>query len=315
MMGWLNLLWMLLVASLVTWTLGNLLTMAFSRLPPARQIQNERRRLWLLVGLPWLLPLTAFIALSGASLAKALNWIDDHCLQHFRHHPHFCFEHLPDFALSVSQSLPVVIATSSLLALLTVRLFNQVKQHQSDSLLQKLLPMGSRLKHFEDSRPLAFAMGIRQPAIFISSGLKQWLSKSQQRLVLAHEAAHIRNHDVIKDALFELLLGAHLSRKTLRKRWRLSTEVLADKCVVQRFDALELAEVLIKLERANIGTQQPLSITGGNTQTRIQYLMEPGAGSDSISFEWLLYFLLIALPVLAVIHHHSIETLLGWWLP
>ena len=314
-MGWLNLLWMLLVVSLVTWALGNFLTMAFSKLPPARQIHRERRRLWLLASLPWLLPFTAIIALSASSLAKALNWIDDHCLQHDRHHPHFCFEHLPDFALSLSQSLPVAIATGSLLILLAMRMFHQVKHYKSGSLLQKLLPKGARLKHFSDPRPLAFALGIRRPVIFLSSGLKQWLTKRQQRLVLAHEAAHIRNHDGIKNTLFELLLGIHVQRKSLLHRWHVSTEILADSHVSRRFDALELAAVLIKLERAKLTVTQPLSITGGSTQTRIQYLVKQEATPDSFSFEGLLYLLLCTLPVMAAIYHHEIETVLGWWLP
>ncbi|MDO3385308.1 M56 family metallopeptidase [Gilvimarinus sp. SDUM040013] len=287
----------------------------FSALPSAKQVDSERRRLWLLAGMPWLLPATAIAALFASSLAKAMNWIHDHCLQHLQHHPHFCFEHLPEIALGLAQSLPVAIATLGFLILLAARLIRQAKDHDRVKLLQKLLPNGARLKHFHDSRPLAFALGIRRPAIFLSSGLKQWLTKRQQRLVLAHEAAHIRNRDGLKNALFECLLVAHLHRTNLRQRWHLSTEVLADECVAQQYDALELATILVKLERAKIATTQHLSITGSNTQLRIQHLIQKDERPDSFSFEVLLYGMLFAVPVMAIIHHHVIETVLGWWLP
>lgn len=313
-MGWLNLLWMFLVISLTTWAIGNGAAMLFSALPRAQQVENERRRLWFLAALPWLLPVTAISALTASSVAKVMGWIHDHCLQHVQHHPHFCFEHLPEFALALSQSLPILIATLGFLTLLVIRFAGLAKEYDQVNLLHKLLPHNSQLKFFQDSRPLAFAIGIRRPTIYLSSGLKSFLSKREQRLVVAHEAAHIRNKDSLKNTVFELLLGAHWYRKALRQRWRLSTEVLADKCVTLRYDALDLAAVLLKLERAKIATPHPLSITGGDTQLRVQHLLHQGSRTDSLLLESFLCALLASVPLMAVINHHGIETVLGWWL-
>lgn len=310
----LNLVWLFLVVCLLAWALGNAVAMALSALPPAPSTRKERHRLWLLAALPWLFPLLTCLSLVALSLAKTLNWIDDHCRDHFQHHPHFCFEHLPDLALTFAQSSPVVLVASGLLVLLMTRIFAQVKQHRKGALLQRLVPALSRLNQFQDPRPLAFVMGIRQPRIFLSSGLKQWLTKRQQRLVVAHEAAHIRNHDVMKNVVFEVLLSLHLQRKILRQRWSLSTELLADQQVARRFDALELAEVLVSLERAKFSSPHPVAITGGITQTRIQHLLAPVETTEHSQLEWLTYLVLLALPTLAAFHHHALESLFGLWL-
>ena len=314
MSGLLNLIWLLLAISLLAWALGNVVAIALGALPPARSIRSERRRLWLLAALPGVFPLVSALSLVALSLAKALNWINDHCQDHLQHHPHFCLEHLPDLALSLSQSSPVIVIASGLLVLMATRIGAQFRQHRRSALLQRLVPAASRLNHFQDSRPLAFAMGVRRPTIFLSSGMKQWLTKHQQRLVVAHEAAHIRNHDVIKNIAFEVLLSLHLQRRGLRRRWRLSAEVLADQQVARRFDALELAEVLVSLERAKLSSLYAMAITGGDTQTRIQELLVLEGAPAHPWLEWMIYPAVLALPALAAFHHHAVESLIGLWL-
>lgn len=314
MISWLNLLWMLLSVSLMAWMIGNLISLLVSTLPTTRDINRERRRLWALASLPVALPLACLFALISSATAKALNVIDDHCFEHFQHHPHFCFEHLPDIAIAASHSLPVIAASASLLILVTYSACIQISQHRRGSLLRRLMPLKSRLKRVPDSRPLAFVLGIREPTIFLSEGLYRLLSKRQQRLVLAHETAHIRNFDVIKNVIFELLLSLHLRRRTLRRRWRLSTELLADAQVARRFDRFELAKVIIDLERSRKNQLQPVSIYGSDTQMRVKQLIEPVTMTAPARFEWLIYTLSLAIPVMAAIHHHALETLLGWWL-
>lgn len=311
----LNLVWMLTVVALLAWMLANATVMACIPLLNRSNLTRERYQLWSLAAAPWMLPLASVATLAVIALLKAIGWIDDHCTVHAKHHPHFCLEHLPDILLSFSQSMIAIIGTGMLSGALVWQVGRQVRQHSKTRLLQRLASNKRLLKSLSDHRSLAFTVGVRTPVMFLSSGLKNKLTKRQQRIVAAHEATHIRHQDVLKNTLFEILLSLHVYRAHLRQRWHLNTEARADSCVAQRFDRLEIAEVLLTLEREAVAKLHPVSIAGASSQARIRRLLQPSIEKPpSTNVDIFFFSLFAALPVFLAFNHHAIETLLGWWL-
>lgn len=313
-MSWLALLWILIVVTSMSWVLANILVAGFS--PLIRQISfaGIRRHLWAMAVMPWSVPLLAVITLLILALAKHQGWIHDHCETHLPHHPHFCFEHLPEMAVQLSNSmygLCVVLFTVLLLIRRWTPLFIlRAKSHS----FQRLVSHRYLVKTLEDERPLAFTLGESRPSIFISRGLRKLLSKKELRIVVSHEVAHARHMDVAKNTLFEVFLSLHAFPSLLRSAWYLSSEVRADQYVAKKFDALEVADVLIKLGRSAINPPFPTSIMGGQLSERIRVLIHADRTCRAPITLWFLYLILLAFPFVLLVGHHSLETLWGWLL-
>lgn len=314
-MSWLNLLWILTIIALCSWALANLLITAFIPLLKSASAVTERRALWRLAILPWLLPVLATVSLLLLAKAKRWDWIDDHCLEHQASHPHFCLEHLPDMTLQLAHSLGGLLALLMLFSLFSWRLMQLYPLFKQSRTLCKLIH-GQYVKNtLHQSQPLAFTLGIHKPLIFISRGLRGLLSRRQLRMVVKHEIAHIRNRDVLKNTLFEMLLGIHLFPQRLRARWYTASEIRADACVSRHFDSLEVADVLIKLHRAGVNSPFPVSVTGAGLPERIRQLLDSDTEQNQAKPAlWLFYLLATAFPIALLANHHRLETLWGWLL-
>lgn len=311
-MSYLALCWMLVVVASGAWVLSNVLIGLFS--PLLWQVFNlsSRRHLWVMASLPWVLPLLAVMTLLFLAFAKSQGWVHHHCETHLAHHPHFCLEHLPTFALHLSSSLSgmfIVMCGFCLIALRSVPIW----QLQAKSRTFQRLVQGKSLRNtLDEERPLAFALGGWKPSIFISKGLRKLLSPKEMRIVVSHEVAHVRYKDVSKNTLFELLLSLHAFPRLLRSSWYLTSELRADRYVARKFDALEVANVLLKLRRATAHSPFPTSIHGGQLSQRIDALIHDKYSRRAPISINLIYFCLLAFPCLIVFFHHSLETLLGW---
>lgn len=72
--------------------------------------------------------------------------------------------------------------------------------------LRKEAGVGERVRLIESDRvDSPFAIGVRKSAVVIPTGLDSTLSDDQMRIVLAHELAHVRRHDVAVGWLQSLL--------------------------------------------------------------------------------------------------------------
>jgi beta-lactamase regulating signal transducer with metallopeptidase domain len=311
-MNYLALGWMLIVVATATWVLSNVLIVLFS--PLLRQVSapSSRGHLWLMASLPWVLPILAIVTLFILALAKSQGWIHHHCETHLAHHPHFCLEHLPTFALDLSSTLSGIFIVMCSFFLIVVRSV-PIWQLQAKSRTFQRLAQGKSLRNtLDDERPLAFALGGWKPSIFISKGLRKLLSPKEMRIVVSHEVAHVRYKDVSKNALFELLLSLHAFPRLLRSSWYLTSELRADSYVARKFDALEVADVLLKLRRATTHSPFPTSIHGGQLSERIDALIHDKYSRRAPIRINLIYLLLLVFPCFIVFSHHSLETLLGW---
>lgn len=312
-MSWLNLLWMFIVIAACCWVLANILVALFSPLLSTKRKLHSRKHMWFLAALPWVLPLIAIVSLLLLALAKSWGWIHHHCEVHQAHHPHFCLEHLPALAMHFSRSLAAFLLVAGMLGLFIIRVFAQFRLHKLSGVFQKLTTGTSTIKKLNDSRPLAFALGIFKPSIFISKGLQSQLSKRQVRMVISHEIAHLRHNDVLKNTLFEILLSIHLVPQELRSSWYLSSELRADQHVARDFDRFEIAEVLIKLRRLKVNIPFATAINGGHLEARIDVLTQPLISSVRMPpLMAILYLIVCFFPVLLILNHHGLETLWGW---
>jgi len=306
-------LWMFAWLFLVSWLLGCILAGLLSFMPLAKNLGLQRSQIIWTCALPLILPLAVSSGMIIPSIAKAMNWIEDHCLIHFQHHPHFCFEHLPEFLVSVSQST----FTYSGLALVSILFFSCVVRllsNRTPRIIQRLLNKPRPLLIVNSKQEFAFTAGITKPFIAFSTALKYQLSKHEQRMVVAHEAAHIRNKDILKNTLFELMLSFNLCKKRLRAAWYINTESRADAEVVQRFDPLTFASLLLRLKQRELSRVNATSIAGASFEARIRHLLAPQKNIKSAKYHGLFLCIVALLITILSIHHHTIESIIGWWL-
>jgi len=275
------------------------------------------RRAELLALLPLAGAVLGVTALLLPALLKLSGLIDDHCLEHGLHHPHFCFRHLPTFAPGVLSAALVLLAT-----LPFARLVGCVLTGISDArVLTGIERMaGSQtVIRTELAVPCAYLFGLRRPRIVLSAGLIDVLTSSERRAVVRHEIAHARSGDPARRLALELLLTLHFGtvRNRLRHCWQQAAEERADDAVARQGQGLELAAALVKLLRqpctCSLIEISALAADAGDVERRVRRLVEGGRDMPgSVWCERLLPLAgLLGLAVLAGTHH-SLETLLGW---
>lgn len=277
--------------------------------------QLQPRHILLVCALPWLMPFAATLAMVSLAAAKRWGWVHDHCVFHAPHHPHFCFEHLPEMLLGHGHAV-VAIATFMVLGALSVQHWR--KLHRQSMQLAALTAFSrgrSMLLVLDDERVMAFAAGSKRPHIYVSQGLIGQLSHRERRMVLAHEAAHIRHRDLLFSRWLEHLLLLHFkpSANVLRRLWRDAIETRADERVATRFGRLETAELLLRLTKLTQPVPTPVAFGGGDIAARIHHLLyrAPTSRRERPFFETVVTAGLLALMAGLFISHHTLETLLG----
>lgn len=315
MTDWLGFLWMLMLLSAAGWLVAGVTTPLLLRvLPRPARATVTRRRLWLLALLPVLLPASVAAGVAVLGTAKAQGWLHDHCLYHAPHHPHFCFEHLPDLLLSYPHAFVAVLLAGLLVYLAWGQFNQQRRQARHVAALRALASSRRRLKILENDQVAAFAAGLRQPGIFLSRGLLNRLDKREQRIVVAHEAAHIRHRDLWLNALYEALLLLHLPPVAgrLRQCWRQAMEEQADDRVAARFGPTAVAATLLDLTKLAAAPNGATAASGADTRARIERLLRQQEQTPSgWWFESAYWLALAAVGTFVIAEHHRIETMLG----
>lgn len=315
--GWLDLWWLVFVLAVASWlTAASLAPLMASWAVRRRSPPHVRaRHLLLTAAFPWLLPGVVVAAVLAAAGAKLVGWIADHCDHPGLTHPHLCFAHLPAVDLGVLHAGMVVVA-AALLAVGTARLVRSERgaQRQFEA-LGALAGSRRRLRIVPSGPPLALAGGLVRPMVLVSQGLLNQLSPLERRIVVAHEAAHLRHGDARRNVLFEALLLAHLpwTRSWLRRAWVGSLEALADDAVARRFGAVNVVETLLRVARINLRSAAPaFSIAGADVVGRTRRLLETdGKCVATWPVFGVAYLLLLGTVfVVAVADHHLLEALL-----
>lgn len=304
----------LLVAGIIAWAIAiPLVALLAPRLLQSGTPGARAQRALLLAVLPWATTAVSIAAMLVLAAAKWSGWITDHCEHHGPGHPHLCFEHLPAIA-----PLPAWVLLMGALALLVWRVIGWWLERRSvrrrfGALLVLATGRGA-LRSLEHAHPIAFAAGVRQPRVLLSSGLSRSLTERERRIVVGHELAHLRRRDPFWADLLDLLLVLHLPRHAgqLLTGWRQAVEERADDDVARRFGNEGTAAALVRVARLMSAPRWQLSAAGCNPLARARRLLaDAPAARTSLAFEILFAAALLGAAAGVVAAHHPIETLLG----
>lgn len=315
----LGLFWSLWLVATLGWLLGTLwpyVSLHFvdnSRLSPA----SRARRVLILAALPWLLPVILVALVNAVPLLKASHWVADHCRYHSHGHLHACdaIAGSSDFGY-INITLTGLIIVSLLTSFL--RLARREWQMRRRLLMLSAFAQGKpRVRVVDDRRPFALAAGIHNRFVLLSRGLLQQLSRREKRVVLAHEFAHLRHADPLRNLLFECLLTLHLPQRAtaLRRVWQQALEERADDAAVARFGRDAVASTLLQVIRASRSYHtERCSAVGANALQRIQRLLAAHERETHpvYFFEGVHLAGLLAVAALTFFHHHTLETWVAW---
>lgn len=239
---------------------------------------NDASRVALVFAMaPLVLPSTLVLLALAPGLAGIVHPGLDHCTLHPAH-PHLCLAH-PAAALPPPVALSVLASSGfALLALGRVRRQESVAGAPLWLGAGKELAPGVRLVPSE--HPFAFTCGLIRAQALVSTGLLRALQPAQVKVVIAHEAAHVRRRDPLRHMV------AHLAslpiwpsvRRALLAELRLCAERACDERAAQEADRVVVAETILRVERLlHAADREPspvaLGIGGSSVAVRVRVLL------------------------------------------
>ena len=169
------------------------------------------------------------------------------------------------------------------------RASGRLRQHQAPfparlaALVDELNLVG-RVVVVRDTEPYALCYGFIDPSVYVTTGLVQLLGDDELRAVLAHERAHLRHRDPLRNLamrmLSRLMLFVPLHEEAYRS-YRLGRELGADREAVGVTSRPQLASALLKL----LGSGEPhppqnsAVVAFGDLEERIRHISDPAAPS------------------------------------
>lgn len=245
----------------------------------------------------------------------------DHCLTHHGH-VHICFIHPPASIGNLSAwgltGLFWGVLAAGIVAMGRRAIAAARSLHQLWPSARYEPAVGAHL--ITSSLPFSVVVGLLRQKILLSTALAERLSKSLLRIVLAHEAAHVRRHDSLWQLIASLLSVAHLPplRRQLLADLALASERACDEDAAAAIgDRLSVARAILVVERM-LADRSPLlpfapGFGGSDVPARVEALLEPSRPTR----DWLvgtvgvaLILCLVALAPSGALHHWT-ETLLG----
>ncbi len=105
-----------------------------------------------------------------------------------------------------------------------------------------------------ETPPLVVA-GVFRSRLLISSSTSNVLSEDELARAIAHESAHIENHDNLKKLMLRAFSFPRAAK--LEREWLASVEIAADQYAVKsKRDAIDLASALVKASRLSSATAE-----------------------------------------------------------
>lgn len=208
-------------------------------------------------------------------------YVDGHCTGHAS----ACTWHLPQVADPWVQA----ILLSGLLVLVVIaahRLLTLRHGLRQLEVLKRLAVFDATLGvwRLPAGSPMAFTSGLWRPACFVSEGLLERLDCAGIANVCAHEQAHARRRDGLRQWLLRLLSLGYLPavRRRLLKDWELVCEQACDATVARHpSERLSLAQTLVRVARLQLDDAPSLPaachLSGGDLESRVLALLHPAA--------------------------------------
>jgi beta-lactamase regulating signal transducer with metallopeptidase domain len=218
----------------------------------------------------------------------------DHCLAHDDDHVHLCFVHLPQVDLhpAVAAGLLVLFALAIARAAASYAKLTRAlgvwnvlaRTGQQDAARDATI--------IEIAEPICVAAGIVRPRILVSRGLLEELDPEAQRVVLAHERAHVLRRDALSAALVRLLSQFHLSAVAdwLVRESDVAAEQACDENAAEAVgDRLRVASVILQVQRMVQGHQRmpsapaAVALVQHAVERRVTSLLEDAPPPTSLS--------------------------------
>jgi len=266
-------------------------------------------------------PCLIALALTGLCLLPLvlhlLGWPPTHCLDN-----HLCLSHphlSPDAALgwgafALIGFLGLSVAMTQLHRLLGARrvltaltLASRYDAHNGVHLV-------------ESDWPIALTAGLRRPQVFVSSRLTTSLPADMLEVIFAHERAHARRRDGLKQCLVGIASLTHLPwvRRRLRADLALACEQACDEEAALRVgDRLLVAQTLLAVERLFMGSTPPQALAtafaDSHVVERVEALLADPVGRPRPvrrRYGWGAIGLITAILAVEPLHRLA-ETLLG----
>jgi len=271
----------------------------------------------MLAGLPWIWSILLVATINGVFLLDAMYADTAHCSSHSHGHLHVCSSN--DYLLaSGALELTIVGGLLSLVVLNWARMIVRERSLYKKLAMLSRLSRGTRkLRIVDGVAPLALAVGIRDSFVLLSRSLLSQLTLRQRRVVLAHEAAHLRRGDSLRNIFFEAMLAVYpfWQARRLRQHWRQALEEGADDSAVEVFGRGAVAETLIKVARVSkLNRCGTFAMPGAGTIQRIERLIKPSEVQQQYFpwFETLHLSSLMGVTLVGAYYHHGMETLAAW---
>jgi len=236
---------------------------------------------------PALAGLSLVVLALAPSLAHLIGVGVDHCHEH-GHHAHFCVAHSALWIGSGMDWLVLLLAGIAVVVIagdLPRRLWRVRGVAQALEALARPAPSARDLLVVDMGAPLALTAGLIDPRIFLSRGLLDALSPAELAAVLAHEQAHRRRRDAVRQLAAEVLSRLHLPpiRRRLLADLSLASERACDEeAVLASNDRLCVAGTLLKVARLNTTHRLSMdallpTMIGADLEARIEALLQPAA--------------------------------------
>ncbi|OUS28136.1 hypothetical protein A9Q98_07745 [Thalassotalea sp. 42_200_T64] len=310
----LNLLSIAMITIMVTVGAISLLSIIFQERLSLISPTTRKSILWLFVSSPWWMAIVTTLlfystfatALGSEALISVAHW----------HHPDI-FEIASWHGVSIALFLIWV----TVILVRKLNLLINSKQTQSSLIgFSKEQVQGSSV--IDSAVPNAFTCGFFFPKSYVTTGLKAHLNKEELAIVLAHEAAHVKNFDPLKKWVFMLFAAFFPARASGKLKIAMSQamEQLADSSVVDlgyRNDTV--ASTLVKVTRISMRFKpESVSIVANSfhaeaLEERVKWLLN--SHSSTVHFHYLILLLPCLLLLLSMFSvdrlHHLIETILN----
>lgn len=116
-----------------------------------------------------------------------------------------------------------------------------------------------------DVKSLLAVTGIFRPQVFVSVDVAEALSEEELSAALAHELAHVRHFDNLRQLLLKSTQLPIDAWRTADAEWTGASEIAADETAVRRgAPALELSSALIKVGRLSARLAAPKSLAASH---------------------------------------------------
>lgn len=129
-------------------------------------------------------------------------------------------------------------------------LANRTAKSEKLSPILEELGLSKNAMVFDDKKPFAFCLGLRNPMIYISTKTIEMMTEKELKAILLHEKYHLEKKDgliMLIASLTKILFPFFPLISDLIQRYRLDREIKADKEVIARLGNESLVSVLTKL--------------------------------------------------------------------